>query len=282
MGTLSPRLALVSDPTTAWISKRIREARELLGWTQAMLAEQLGRTQTAVSYWEAAKRKPSLDDLIDLADALNRDVDYFLPPASIRQPVATALRAELARMGSDELQNAIEGVLAQTEGAELPTQSVRVGARHPSYAANELLEQAGVSAPPVPVEELVMQCGVLLHKGKLPEAVSGLLIELAHGALIAVNKVHVTTRQRFTIAHELGHHLLAHTERFHLNLGDGTPAEYNYRLERAANEFAADLLMPRPLVTKAFQENPTTSSLAGIFEVSDIAMGYRLVNLGLR
>ncbi len=282
MGSLSPRLALVSDPTTAWIAKRIREAREQLGWTQALLAEQMGRTQTAVSYWEAGKRKPSLDDLIDLADALNRDVDYFLPPASMRQPVATVLRAELARMGSDQLQHAIEGVLAQTKSAEMPEQSIRVGARQPSYAANELLEQAGVSTPPVPVEELVKQCGVLLHRGKLPDAVSGCLIELADGALIAVNTKHVTTRQRFTIAHELGHHLLAHTERFHLNLGDGTPAEYNYRLERAANEFAADLLMPRRLLAQAFQVNPTTSSLAKIFEVSDIAMGYRLVNLGLR
>ena len=49
MGPLSRSLPFVSDPTSAWISQRIREAREQLGWTQAVLAEQLERTQTAVS-----------------------------------------------------------------------------------------------------------------------------------------------------------------------------------------------------------------------------------------
>lgn len=110
----------------------------------------------------------------------------------------------------------------------------------------------------------------------------GILIELIDGALIAVNADHVETRQRFTIAHELGHHLLGHTERFHLDLSDGSPAEYNYRLERAANEFAADLLMPRRLVTQAFSLDQRTGALAGLFEVSEVAMGYRLLNLGLR
>lgn len=282
MGPLSHSLPLVSDPTTAWISQRIREAREQLGWTQVMLAEQLERTQTAVSYWEAGKRKPSLDDVMDLASVLSRDVEYFLPPASARQPVATVLRAELARLGSDELQQAIEGVLAGTEAAQMPIWSIRVGARQPAYAANELLEGAGINEPPVAVEDIVGRCGVLLHRRQLPDALSGLLIEQVGGAVIAVNGEHAPTRQRFTIAHELGHHLLGHTERFHLNLSDGTSPEHNYRLERAANEFAADLLMPRRLLAGAFEANSSTSALASMFEVSDIAMGYRLVNLGLR
>jgi transcriptional regulator with XRE-family HTH domain len=282
MRPTSPTLAPVSDPTTAWVAKRIREAREDLGLTQAALAERLDCTQTAVSYWEAGKRKPNLDDVIDLGEALDRDVDYFLPPASVRQPIATALRAELSRTGSDELQRAIESVLARTESAAPPARTLSVGARQPGYAATELLERAGVHEPPVPVDALVGRCGVLLHSGKLPDPVSGILIELAEGAVIAVNSRHVNTRQRFTIAHELGHHLLAHTDRFHVNLGDGAPPEYNYRLERAANEFAADLLMPRSLVAPAFEKNQNTSVLADMFDVSDIAMGYRLVNLGLR
>ena len=282
MGPLSRSLPLVSDPTTAWISQRIREAREQLGWTQAVLAEQLERAQTAVSYWEAGKRKPSLDDVMDLASVLSRDIEYFLPPASARQPVAAVLRAELARLGSNELQQAIEGILAGTEAAQMPTWSIRVGARQPAYAANELLEGAGSTSLRWPWRTSSAGAGCLLHRQQLPDALSGLLIEQAGGALIAVNADHIHTRQRFTIAHELGHHLLGHTERFHLNLSDGTPPEHNYRLERAANEFAADLLMPRRLLASAFHANSSTSALASMFEVSDIAMGYRLINLGLR
>ncbi len=40
--------------------------------------------------------------------------------------------------------------------------------------------------------------------------------------------------------------------------------------------------MPRGLLAGAFEANSSTSALASMFEVSDIAMGYRLVNLGLR
>lgn len=279
----SPRNVLpVSDPTTAWIAKRILDARSELGWTQSALAERLNRTQTAVSYWESAKRKPGLDDVIDLARTLGRDVDYFLPPERTRQPVAAVLRAQVARLGSDELRDALDAVIEQTEPGDWPRREINVGARQPAYAANELLERAGITEPPVPVDELAGRCGVRLGRLDFPDALSGLIIEAEDGAIIAVNRNHVETRQRFSIAHELGHHLLGHTDRFHLDLTDGAAGAVDYRAERAANDFAADLLMPRRLVTKAFESTPTTGVLAFDFEVSEIAMGYRLINLGLR
>jgi Zn-dependent peptidase ImmA (M78 family) len=107
-------------------------------------------------------------------------------------------------------------------------------------------------------------------------------VETEAGAVIAINTNHATTRQRFSTAHELGHHLLGHTDRFHLDLTDGSAAVVDYRAERAANDFAADLLMPRRLVARAFESTPDTVALAAAFEVSEIAIGYRLVNLGLR
>ncbi|HTU78400.1 MAG TPA: ImmA/IrrE family metallo-endopeptidase [Solirubrobacteraceae bacterium] len=71
------------------------------------------------------------------------------------------------------------------------------------------------------------------------------------GAVIGINADHPETRQRFTMAHELGHYLLRHHERaeayedrFHLDLAENTPPGFDWRAERAANDFAADLLMP--------------------------------------
>jgi len=126
----------------------------------------------------------------------------------------------------------------------------------------------------------VSGCGILVHRKLLPDALSGLLVEMTEGALIAVNDGHAHTRQRFTLSHELGHHLLGHTERFHLNLTDGGPAQ-DYRHERAANEFAADLLMPRKLLAQVDAAEKATHDLAEMFEASEIAMGYRLLNLGI-
>jgi len=101
---------------------------------------------------------------------LGREIEFFLPPATVRQPVAAVLRAELERLGSDELAEAIDGVLGDSESDQMPAQEFRVGARQPAHAANELLEAAGVDNPPVPVEELVSGCGVLIHRKDLPDA----------------------------------------------------------------------------------------------------------------
>jgi Zn-dependent peptidase ImmA (M78 family) len=57
----------------------------------------------------------------------------------------------------------------------------------------------------------------------------------------------------------LGHYLLSHPElapdeaRLHIDLSEGAPPSYNWRAERSANEFAADLLMPRRLLTREFK-----------------------------
>src|SRR5437867_1457660 len=71
-------MAAVTGPDT-WIAARIRAGRELRGWTQSELADRLGKTQTAVSYWESARRTPSVPDLLELADVLRVDPASFLP-----------------------------------------------------------------------------------------------------------------------------------------------------------------------------------------------------------
>ncbi len=268
--------------TTAWIAHRLREARERRGWSQAELARRLDKTQTAISYWEAGKRTPGLDDLLELSFALDEEFDFFLPPERARQPVSAILRAEVQRLASDEMAKAIDDLLDHAEMLATPAKEIEVGGRHPAYAANELLEKAQVDQAPVRVGELANRCGVKVVIHNLPDAMSGLLIETDTGAIIGVNDIQADVRRRFTIAHELGHHLLGHADRFHIDVSDGHPPGYDYRSERAANEFAADLLMPRRLLSQAFRDDDRTRVLASRFEVSELAMGYRLLNLGLR
>jgi Zn-dependent peptidase ImmA (M78 family)/DNA-binding XRE family transcriptional regulator len=269
--------------TSAWISGRIREARETAGLTQAELATRLGRTQTAVSYWESGKRLPGLDDIIDLAAALGQDTFFFLPPAEPHQPVSAILRAEAARLDYGELDRAIASLLDEAEQRPIPPRRLTIRSRQPAHAANELIEAAQVRQPPVDVRQLAELCGALVLPRTLPEPLSGLILELDdEGAVIGVNSTHSTVRQRFSMAHELGHHLLRHADRFHLDVDGGVPPDYDYPSERAANEFAAELLMPRRFLAPAFDRDPNAASLAKRFDVSAMAMGYRLVNLGLR
>jgi Zn-dependent peptidase ImmA (M78 family) len=273
--------ASVTD-TTSWIAYRLRTAREARGWTQAQLAEKLHKTQTAVSYWEAAKRSPGLDDLIEIAFVLGQEVNYFLPPKQARQPTAAILRAETARLASGELDQAVEDLLADAERAVYPDAVISVRAVQPAHAANQLLEAAKVDDAPIPVEHLANLCGVLVFSRPFTDALSGFLLQLEEGAVIGVNSGHPPARQRFSMAHELGHHLLDHSERFHIDVTEGNLPGSDYASERAANDFAAELLMPRRLLTSFAEAQPATAWLAGRFGVSEIAMGYRLVNLGLR
>lgn len=145
---------------------------------------------------------------------------------------------------------------------------------------------------PVNVSDLAWRLGVELRFRRMPSHISGSIERLEDGRFaITVNAVHRETRQRFTIAHELGHFIL-HRNR----LGSGTNDTkkyradpearlYNDRIERRheteANQFAASILMPEEMVIKfykSFRPNDA-EQMADFFGVSAEAMRYRLEDL---
>jgi len=281
--------SLPVSETTTWVAQLIRENRERLGLSQSQLAERLGRTQTSVSLWESGKRTAGLDDLIDLADALGVEVNRFLPPDRAGRPVAALLRATAERLVDHQLYEAVDQLVAEAEVATMPEAQVSVSASAPSHAANELLEKAGAVSPPIDVRKLCVMCGVLVLERSFREALSGLVFAYGDGAVVGINADQHETRRRFTMAHELGHYLLRHHEqasgyedRFHIDLEERMPPGSDWRAERAANDFAADLLMPRRLMAAAFQTTQNPVQLASRFNVSQVAMGIRLAELGLR
>lgn len=102
--------------------------------------------------------------------------------------------------------------------------------------------------------------------------------------IIRYNPYEPITRQRFTIAHELGHLLMGHIrqgERAHRDPMRSYDQYSERPMERQANEFAAQLLMPETIVRMAAREVPSVWELAGRFNVSADAMGYRIRNLGV-
>lgn len=263
----------------------MRQAREAKGWSQADLAAELGKTQTAISYWESGKRTPGLDDLIDLAENLDLPMEAFFPPARSR-PVTAVLRATAERLAASDLTDAISRLLDKGESMSVPPRQIGVFGEQPVNAANELLEKAAVHGPPIDVDRLAGMCGALVIKEEFPDSLSGLVFEYEDGAVIGINSNHHENRQRFSTAHELGHYLLNHhrseDDGIHLDISEGAPPGFDWRAERAANDFAAELLMPRRFISAAHAGNPDPAWLAERFEVSQLAMGYRLVSLGLR
>jgi Zn-dependent peptidase ImmA (M78 family) len=168
----------------------------------------------------------------------------------------------------------------------------------PADAARNLLTNARITEPPVPVEQLARDAGaVISYQPFEAEDISGLLYRTEGSApVIGVNSTNPKVRQRFTIGHELGHLALHHghdliLERLvRLNFRDATSSTASDQEEIEANQFAAELLMPRELLqhslTILLQGKPLSDldvvrRLAKRFEVSQSAMEYRLTSLGM-
>lgn len=169
--------------------------------------------------------------------------------------------------------------------------------RRAEREASRLLNELGITSPPVPVHKIVRHVGVHIAKQKFTGDVSGILFREDGEATIGVNRDHHKHRQRFTIAHELGHYLLHPGQplivdkQVRVNYRDRVSSLATDRQEIEANAFAAQLLMPDRLVTDlaerllagdpSMDDETLVESLNGRFDVSAQAMRYRLANLGV-
>ena len=101
---------------------------------------------------------------------------------------------------------------------------------------------------------------------------------------ILLNAKESEERQRFTLAHELGHYFLHQNklkdDEIHVDaiLYRNT---INKEEEREVDYFAGALLMNRTLLEKIYEKTTSINELAAIFEVSTSAMTVRLDILGL-
>ncbi len=129
-------------------------------------------------------------------------------------------------------------------------------------------------APPTPLLEICRSLGVEVRYMDF-SSIHGLYFRFSH-PIIFIPRCIPKVRQRFSIAHELGHILLGHPPSllYERNKNDLE--------EREANIFASELLMPKPLIYRLghkFFFNAKLLSL--IFRVSEESMKIRLRELGL-
>jgi len=152
-------------------------------------------------------------------------------------------------------------------------------------AARELLARYWDRRLPIDPVKIASAAGVSVYArggfgdGHYPY--SGFYRRMENGVpALEFNMSEAPVRQRFTVAHELGHFALGHEDspRDSGNFyASGDPKE------RMANKFAAELLMPGSLIRQYYNSGAAQSveALAQLFGVSRDAMGYRLINLGL-
>jgi predicted transcriptional regulator len=144
---------------------------------------------------------------------------------------------------------------------------------------NRFLTLVGVTEPPVP-EQVIAELPRLRVSYRRGLPVSG-ASEWARGAWqITINADEPHTRRRLSLAHELKH-ILDHPF-FEIIYPDAHHDEHHRSVERLADYFAGNLLMPRDWVEEAFTQTNHLSDLAWRFHVSRTAMATRLNQLGLQ
>ena len=157
-----------------------------------------------------------------------------------------------------------------------------------------ILADLNINELPIPIRKIAERLGIKIHPYDLGENISGVLVINKDQSVIGVNPNESSVRQRFTIAHELGHFLLHRNSEesifvdkdFKVLFRNQESATGEHKREQEANAFAASILMPRKKIEEEIKSNcidltdeVTIKMLAKKFNVSVIAMSIRISNL---
>lgn len=156
--------------------------------------------------------------------------------------------------------------------------------------AQALIERFGIESAPVPVERIAKGLGIRVQYAPFDGDLSGMAFVKDGTPIAGVNSLHHPNRQRFTLAHEIGHIQLhrsiieneVHVDNIILRR-DSISATGTDRLEIEANAFGSELLVPEKILTAVLagrtidlEDDEHIAALAKRFKVSEAAMRYRL------
>lgn len=248
-----------ADAAALDIGQRIAQARDAADVTQTDLARAVRLDRTAVAKIEAGTRKVSATELVAIAAALDRPIDWFVsesPPSVVsrRSDVAAGGHCRALDLKIEQLARDVAFLTAQ---GVLQDAGVRPSLEPPSdlQGAERLAGEARtlMAVPAGPLEDLhraVEHVGLLAFSLDLGEpGGDAAYVEVETFGVALINGHIDPGRRRFNLAHELGHHLF----------GDAYAPEVAFstvsETERLINAFAIHLLLPRNEVTRFWQSS---------------------------
>lgn len=238
------------------IGERIKQARMAAGLSLRELAEKAGISAMAISKYETNKSTPSSGVLLSLAQALGVRVEYFFRSAKVAlKEVEYRKHAKLPKKMLQQIEgDVLEQVERYLELEEyLPVSPIKQfktpkgmpkkiqNYKEIEVVADRVRQEWQLGTDPIPdlIDTLEQQgIKVLQSKALHDEKFDGLTAIVDHAPVIVVGRDWPGDRQRFTLAHELGHLILK--DRLVKRLDE----------EIAANRFAGAFLVPAAEVLK--------------------------------
>ena len=164
--------------------------------------------------------------------------------------------------------------------------------RDPAKRARQVLAELEIMQCPVAVDHVARRKGIAVHLLPLEADLSGIIFMKDAATIIVVNSLHHPNRQRFTLAHELGHFELhmteigseVHVDKSFLAFARNAKSAMGWdRKEIEANRFAGELLVPHHMLAQKLRDRVVDvederliAELAGRFEVSRQMMTFRI------
>ncbi len=277
------------------IGQRLKLARSAAGLSLRGLKERIGNrvTAQAIGKYERNESMPGSSVLIALADALDVSVDYLvsdqemvLEAVEFRKKKITSRREE-AQVEARVLHRlerylTIEDLLGlQSVVWDKPREAPWPVLRDPAeaeHAAYGLRDHWGLGLDPITnLVELLEERGVKILSMALTN-IDGLTARVRCesgniASVVVVNGRDGNERQRFTIAHELGHMILG--------------VEPKVDEEKAAYRFAGAFLMPAETLRSEIGKRRKSMGWSELFDLKEIfgvsvqALTYRCKDLGI-
>lgn len=237
------------------IGTRMKQAREAAGLSTRDLAEKAGVSAMAISKYERDASVPSSKVLLAIARELGVRTEYFYRQKEVELADIEFRERDLSAKDKKRVVANIEDALERWMELEdyLPT-PLSVKFENPlkgkTYQTMDDLEEAAIQVRkkwklgenPIPdLIDVLEEHGILVVQLEYDadKAFDGLSAKVADQPVIVVGKDWPGDRQRFTLAHELGH----------LVLEGKIPDDLN--LEKACNRFAGAFLVPEASAKKS-------------------------------
>jgi Zn-dependent peptidase ImmA (M78 family)/DNA-binding XRE family transcriptional regulator len=287
----------MADDEMSWteLGQRIAEARRVAGLSQEQLGQPLGLDRSAISRIESGGRHVDTLELSRLAANLERPIEWFVGP---RPATVVSRKAALEKRDTtrgdlvlDDLVAEVgmllelgflEGVAGRRPARQGPFRGIDDAER---LARGARAAAGHVGGPVVDVIELAERLGLLVFVLDVKGAgFDGSFVALPNVGVALVPGDLPPGKRRFTIAHELGHHLLE--DEYDIFVDDSGGRQ---RRESLVDALAAGLLMPGEAVRQRFGElvgagldrRAAALHLGREYSVSWTALCGRLVSLGL-
>lgn len=236
------------------IGERIKQARTAAGLSLRELAEKAGISAMAISKYETGKSTPSSGVLLSLSKALGVPVEYFLRTERVELEEVeyrkhTKLPKKLLRQIEGDVIEQVERYLElEHVFPTVPIKPFKIPVGMPKrindYSAIEdvadrVRKAWDLGTNPIPeLTDTLEENGIKVFQTKLfhGNRFDGLAATVNGMPIIVVGEEWPGDRQRFTLAHELGHLLMKG------RLSDSLDEE------KASNRFAAAFLVAKSVV----------------------------------